>query len=91
MKIDEPQLTKDINDILAIYNRLNNKDISFAIQEINGGFPGGSMGHDYMLISEKEQRCIGNSVNSTHSNQYIFNKAIEYLSETTKGVSTVEG
>ncbi|AOZ97851.1 hypothetical protein [Butyrivibrio hungatei] len=84
MRIDEEQLKKDIDDILAIYNRLNNKDITFSIQEIKGGFPGGSMGHDYMLISEKEQRCIGNSVNSSHNNQYIFNKAIKYLSEIAK-------
>ena len=79
--LDEKQLKKDINDVLAIYNRLNDTHVNFAIQEIKGCFPGGSMGHDYMLISINEQRCIGNS---SHNNQYIFNNLIKYLSETTK-------
>ena len=84
MMLDEKQLKKDIDNVLAIYNRLNGTHVNFAIQEIEGGFPGGSMGHCYMLISINEQQCVGNSVNSSHNNQYIFNKAIEYLSEITK-------
>lgn len=81
MRIDEVQLKVDLDVLLEVYNRLNKTDFRFVIQDIRGGFPGGNMGHDYMLISDDEQRCIGNSENSTHSEQYIFNKAIAYLSE----------
>lgn len=81
MRIDESQLKTDMDKLLEVYNRLNKTNYRFEIQDIRGGFPGSSMGHDYMLISDDEQRCIGNSENSTHSEQYIFNRAIAYLSE----------
>ena len=81
MRMDEVQLKTDIDALLLVYNRLNETNYRFEIQDIRGGFPGGNMGHDYMLISDDEQRCIGNSENSTHTEQYIFNKAIAYLSE----------